>query len=202
MEQQLRIGIQTGAIAPDPEYPTLATSNGASHGYSDYYLGESVDFESNGQPNPTATGDDDACNDDEDGVTFISSLTAGNPVTVQVTASKSGFLNAWIDFNADGDWEDTDEQIFTDVPLTPEHNTLTFDVPSDATTGTTFARFRFCSQLDKCKSYEGNAPKGEVEDYQVNIENTEIPEFSTIALPVAGILGIMFFFNHRKRRKD
>jgi hypothetical protein len=31
---------------------------------------------------------------------------------------------------------------------------------------------------------------------------TPIPEFSTIALPVASILGLMFFFNHRKRRKE
>lgn len=30
----------------------------------------------------------------------------------------------------------------------------------------------------------------------------EIPEFSTIAIPVAGILGLIFFFNHRKRRKE
>ena len=29
----------------------------------------------------------------------------------------------------------------------------------------------------------------------------EIPEFSTIALPVASILGLLFFFNHRKHRK-
>ena len=30
----------------------------------------------------------------------------------------------------------------------------------------------------------------------------EIPEFSTIALPVASILGLLFFFNYRKRRKE
>ena len=29
-----------------------------------------------------------------------------------------------------------------------------------------------------------------------------IPEFSTIAIPVVAILGLLFFFNHRKRRKD
>ena len=29
-----------------------------------------------------------------------------------------------------------------------------------------------------------------------------IPEFSTIALPAASILGLLFFFNHRKRRKE
>ena len=29
----------------------------------------------------------------------------------------------------------------------------------------------------------------------------QVPEFSTIAIPVASILGLLFFFNHRKRRK-
>lgn len=29
-----------------------------------------------------------------------------------------------------------------------------------------------------------------------------IPEFSTIALPVASILGLLFFFNHRKRKRE
>ena len=31
---------------------------------------------------------------------------------------------------------------------------------------------------------------------------TPIPEFATIALPVASILGLLFFFNHRKRREE
>ena len=30
----------------------------------------------------------------------------------------------------------------------------------------------------------------------------QVPEFSTIAIPVAAILGLMFFFNYRKRRKE
>ena len=30
----------------------------------------------------------------------------------------------------------------------------------------------------------------------------EIPEFSTIALPVASILGLLFFFNYRKRKRN
>jgi hypothetical protein len=31
--------------------------------------------------------------------------------------------------------------------------------------------------------------------------DTPIPEFSTIAIPIASILGLLFFFNYRKRRK-
>ena len=33
-------------------------------------------------------------------------------------------------------------------------------------------------------------------------DTDEIPEFSTIALPIASILGLLFFFNHRKHRKE
>ena len=29
-----------------------------------------------------------------------------------------------------------------------------------------------------------------------------IPEFSTIALPIASILGLLFFFSHRKRKRE
>ena len=33
-------------------------------------------------------------------------------------------------------------------------------------------------------------------------EHREIPEFSTIAIPIASILGLLFFFNRRKHRKE
>ena len=96
--------------APDTPYPTLAASNGARHlvlpGYS---LGARVDPEGNGQANGDATGDDiGAPGDDEDGVTFLTPLIGGSPATVQVdftsTMGLTGVLDAWIDFNADGDW--------------------------------------------------------------------------------------------------
>lgn len=170
------------------------------------YLGDSVDYEGDGQQNSTATGDD-TDNDDEDGVIFTSLLTAGSTATVDVTAhvplcSTGGYLNAWIDFNGNDDWADPGEQIFTDKALNGGLNTPTFPVPADAEPGTTFARFRFCSGENMCSFYGGNAADGEVEDYMVKIEDPGIPEFSTIAIPVAGILGLMFFFNYRKRRRD
>ena len=32
--------------------------------------------------------------------------------------------------------------------------------------------------------------------------DTHIPEFSTIAIPIASILGLLFFFSYRKRRRN
>ena len=41
-----------------------------------------------------------------------------------------------------------------------------------------------------------------VEDAASASRQAFIPEFATIAIPVAAILGLLFFFNHRKRKKE
>ena len=58
-----------------------------------------------------------------------------------VTASAPGRLDAWIDFNRDGDW-DTDEQIATSLRVIAGANSVMFTVPVGAVAGTSFARFR------------------------------------------------------------
>ncbi len=158
--------------APDPSYPTLAANNGASHAIMPgFFLGAGVDGDVNGQPDATATGDDviDG-NDDEDGVTF-QNLTAGNPNAImQVTVSTPGggaFIDAWIDFNANGSWADAGEQIFASQPVVNGVNNLNFSVPPTATVGSTFARVRL--SLQGGLSYTGFAPDGEVEDYFLDI---------------------------------
>jgi len=155
--------------APDPAYPTLLANNGARHLIvPGFHLGTNVDAEVDGQPNSTATGDDIAGTpDDEDGVTFTTALAPGQLATIEVVASADGKLDAWIDFNADGDWADVDEQVFTNTSLTTGTNVLTFTVPATATLGGTFARFRFSSAGSL--SYTGEAADGEVEDYSVGI---------------------------------
>jgi hypothetical protein len=154
--------------APDPMYPTLAASNGANHKIdSTIFLGFSVDPESNGQPNMTADQDDYDGNDDEDGIVFNTPLVLGQTVQVTATASTSGYLNAWADFNINGTWMDTGEQIFTDESLVAGANVISFSIPSGAYTGDTFIRFRFSSQQGL--SFDGQAQDGEVEDYYVEI---------------------------------
>jgi len=160
--------------APDLTYPTWLVSNGARHSIvSDVYLGRGVDGERDGQPNATATGDDVANTDDEDGVVFLTDLVPGERATLQVTASTRGYLNAWIDWNADGDWDDADEQIATDLSLAAGANTVTINVPGRAVAGRTFARFRF-STARGLECY-GLAPDGEVEDYMVQVQETFVP---------------------------
>ncbi len=151
--------------APDLSYPTLLASNGARHLIvSGFHLGASIDAETDGQPNTGATGDDFSGADDEDGVAFTSSMVAGEQATVDVTASAAGYLDAWMDFSGDGDWDDTGEQIFTSQPLSAGVNALSFAVPADmSVTDSTYARFRFSSTGGL--SYTGEAEDGEVEDY-------------------------------------
>ena len=106
--------------------------------------------------------------DDEDGVLLPSELIPGRPAAVEVTASGPGTLNAWCDFNTDGDWGDAGEHIFVSIALSAGKNDLSFQVPDTAQADTTtYARFRFSSVMQLSPS--GPAPDGEVEDYQVDI---------------------------------
>ena len=159
--------------APDPAYPTLLASNGARHFIvPPLYLGAGVDNEPDGQPDANALGDDNDGNDDEDGVVFGAALVCGARVPVTITASVpptgAAFVDAWIDFNADGDWADAGEQIFASVPVANGVNNLNFNVPAGATPGKTFARFRLSSTGGL--AYTGLSLDGEVEDYQVSID--------------------------------
>ena len=152
--------------APDPTYQTLLP-NGAHHILDGVtFLGASVDAEPDGQPDALATGDDNDGNDDEDGVLFVSPLIPGEQGAVYVLANVPGFLNAWLDFDGSGTW-DASEQIFTDELLIMGWNPLNFPVPSTAVIGNTFARFRF--DTGGGLGVTGQAPDGEVEDYQVDI---------------------------------
>ena len=159
------------------EYETLFVDGGARHvvveGMS---LGEYVDAEINGVPSAAADADDqDNENDDEDGVrglvrdleadTGIFNQPLDTPITV--IASRIGYLDAWIDFKGDGDWDDPGEQIFTSQLLNPGENFLIVDTPDNASTGITYARFRFSLSGNLLPS--GVAAEGEVEDYQIKI---------------------------------
>jgi hypothetical protein len=160
--------------APDDGYRTLLASNGARHSIvAGVFLGGTVDNESDGRPNTTATGDD-AGTADEDGVVFTSTLHVGQDAAIEVTASANGYLNAWIDFDGDGRFGDREDAIFVDQVLTRGVNPLSFAVPATAASGWTFARFRF-STRGLLSSY-GPADDGEVEDYRIQIVQNHDPK--------------------------
>lgn len=154
--------------APDPTFPTLLANNGARHVLvPGFFLGASIDAESDGQPTATANGDDSTGTDDEDGVTFTTPILPGQMATVEVVASAAGQLDAWLDFNGNGSWADAGEQIFTNVTLSAGNNVLVFQVPLAALPANTTARFRFSTAGNL--AFDGQAADGEVEDYLPSI---------------------------------
>ncbi len=173
--------------APDPTYPTLSIRTGANHIIDGVtFLGASVDAEPDGQPDATATGDDNDGNDDEDGIIFNQIMT-GSPAQIIVTTSTSGYLQGWMDFNADGDWTDLNEQIFTDLYIHFAGTVcLNYYVPATATIGNTFARFRF--DTNGGLGITGQASDGEVEDYSVDI--VEDPDVKWSQLPCEELSGL------------
>ena len=153
--------------APDPNYPTYAASNGANHQIiAGVYMGLSVDGEFDGQPDANATGDDLAGIDDEDGVVFLTVFIPGTTAFVDITVSQAGYVDAWFDWNCDGNW--AGEQVLASYFLAPGTTTVPIGVPASALSGrTTFARFRY--SLNGGLTEFGYAPDGEVEDYEILI---------------------------------
>lgn len=182
------IGVTVAGIdfgdAPDTtsggpwHYPTRQTEDGSRHGVVGLYLGASSDAEADGQPSLQAAGDDQN-GDDEDGVA-LAPLLLGQETSWGVEASGPGFLNAWVDWNADGDWDDPGEHVLADRALVAGANAgLAIDVPADATSGTTFGRFRFASVPGLGTT--GLAPDGEVEDYALTIGPPPVSAISLTA---------------------
>lgn len=132
------------------------------------YLGALVDGESSYLASAAADGDDLSVMDDEDGVIFPATIHQGENINISVTAVGLGRLNAWVDWNGDGDFSDAGEQVASNVVGSDETLNLTVTVPTDAIiSAPTFARFRFSPGT--LSSSTGSAIGGEVEDYQLNI---------------------------------
>ena len=87
-------------------------------------------------------------------------------VVVEVTGA-AGVLDAWVDFDLDGIWEDS-EKIFDSLSLPVGIHRMRFPVPSEAPENEdSYARFRISTAggLDPT----GIADDGEVEDYKVRL---------------------------------
>ncbi|MGA0199693.1 MAG: GEVED domain-containing protein, partial [Prochlorotrichaceae cyanobacterium] len=155
-------------------------------------LGTAIDGDNGTLQNAAA----DAHGADEDGVASFPALD-NRPaqiynVTVSVTNStgSNAYLVGYIDFNGDGDFDDTYEQSGIDlnwdgdfldageqvgtvlVPsnaTNPRDFTVTFVTPSGMKTGTTYARFRLSNTQSEVESPIGAATSGEVEDYSLTV---------------------------------
>jgi PKD repeat protein len=95
-------------------------------------------------------------------------ISSANSITVtNGTNSANLDLAIWIDWNMDGDFSDTDEEILCGTDNSGE-GTFTINVPSGALLGSTRMRIRSKYYGSNCSSCSTTS-NGEVEDYSVNV---------------------------------
>jgi hypothetical protein len=158
--------------APD-SYVTSLASGGPRHIAAGPILGAVRDIEQDAPAPLDGLGDDvtdTGSMDDEDGVNFAP-ISAGQwqaSATVTVSNAPDGArLDAWIDFNGDGSWDESGERIADGIAVSDGANLVTFDVPSTAAVGGTYARFRLSTAGHLGPG--GPASDGEVEDHRIQI---------------------------------
>ncbi len=149
-------------------YGTALDDNGARHGLDadpGLFLGAAVDGESDAFAHPLS---DDAADklDDDDGVQFATNVVEGQNTVVIVEASKPGFLNAWIDLDRNGQFDD-DEQVSYNYYLNQGKQSLHMFIPGGVVEGDSWSRFRVSSIPNVGPT--GGVPDGEVEDHPVKL---------------------------------
>jgi len=125
-------------------------------------------------------GDINADSDIDDGVNFPNNLRRGIDIGISVTIFNNtgniAYLSGWVDWNGDGDFEDTNEQIL----MQSYPNTGSFvvsvpvTIPNDAVlTNQIASRFRLSTDNVQIAIPCGTttcAIDGEVEDYLIQLE--------------------------------
>ncbi len=94
------------------------------------------------------------------GYTYFLTVHNGN------TNSPDDDLGVWVDWNEDGDFDDSDENIVCSIN-SGANNIYSFQVPSGTSYGSKRMRIRIKTAGSNCGSACGDAYEGEVEDYTV-----------------------------------
>ena len=179
-------------------------------GYCTAYYSCQDDEHLGNHSNPQMADQNDLANIDQTGVSWILNGDGTMDITVKVWTDDWGWdecLRVWIDWDGDNTFEGSEivAEDCRQYPAIEGYTYLTFsgiNIPPEAVGTTTYLR----AVLDYGINLPGpceNSAWGDVEDYEITFpQEGVIPEFSTIAIPVATILGLLFFFNYRKRRKE
>ncbi len=211
IEPDLDLSIDNVAANANREYgdlPDATPPNGygtsmlsASHIPGGMRLGYNIDAEATYNASTSAAGDDTSDADDEDGV--VPTTLPWNPGLgggeVEVTflgcsATSVCYVNGWIDWNNDGDFDDTvssaSERILTNRSRTSDATVpYQFTTPSDLSDGYYYARFRICTSSTACDSPDNtdtSVLNGEIEDYRWPIGPTAVKLTSFTATGQAG----------------
>ena len=172
---------QSAATMPEPHtvvafdygdapasYGTLFADNGARHGVTGPWLGSiATDAEAEALTAASGLGDDTTTRDDEDALAFGRIFDRGQSTPLVLVSSGPAFLDGFVDWNRDGDFDLPAEQFATSVPLTTGNNAVPFSVPLDAGIGATYLRLRISSSGGL--GPDGFSADGEVEDHPVTL---------------------------------
>ena len=112
--------------------------------------------------NATASGDSG-----DDGISIPSLTQTINAVITANVVGVGGYLQGWIDWDGDGDFDEPGEQIALNLQDTDNDGIIDIPVtvPNSTTTGQTYARFRWSSFTDIATNTA--VSDGEVEDYLI-----------------------------------
>jgi len=154
--------VHLGPLRPDNDADPVSQS------------GAGADGDDNTATEPNGSGND------EDGVTLTGTslqdqnLNLGSSYTLVVATNgtDSGYLNAWFDLNADGDFDDAGEQIAANLAGTSGGTiNVPVTIPPTTAAGPTYARFRYSTEQNLPSEDDfltgAEAGDGEVEDYRV-----------------------------------
>ncbi len=182
----IKFGVSSGSGGPGgtldfgdlPDvYGTRLVDDGPRHPEGIFFLGTMIDAEPDGKPTSDALGDDTAFIPDEDGIA-VDALVAGGLGRLEAVASRhGGYLQGWVDFNGDGDFDDliggVSEKIVTNALLVPGVNVVNFAIPTTIDATTVYARFRYG---EFGLGSTGLASIGEVEDYVLTVAPPVVPQ--------------------------
>ncbi|RUA17663.1 MAG: hypothetical protein DSY55_01715 [Clostridia bacterium] len=150
------------------DYDTLLLCDGPRHGVTALQLGQNLDADGGDLNDDPALADDNNSTDDEDGVAPSPGVTWGTggngSLDVNVSGG-SGYLNCWIDWNADEDFLDSGEHIINDQAVAAGDQTISVNVPSGTSFSSPYmARCRVSPNSGEATSPTGAVYGGEVED--------------------------------------
>jgi PKD repeat protein len=154
--------IKTGyiTVTEAPQLPTYCSSSGTDYS-TEWIAGVAIDSFSNSSG---AAGYSDFTN-------LTIQLTANSTASVTLTPGKAAgkpqneYWKIWIDANADGDFDDPGEEVFSGTAKSTTAVTGSFTVPS----GVVYTGLRVAMKRDSYSTPCETFAYGEVEDYAVNI---------------------------------